>query len=103
MDFVCSTFLLVFIVAATVCLPALATVKSNSDSKINRRAVVQRHNIVINASGQDKISFCDVMAVGNGAFALNIDITGTQTFNDSYTGGRCGFDLNTMVREVCCA
>ena len=43
--------------------------------KIDRKAVVQRHNIVIHQNDAKK-----PMQVGNGEFAYNVDITGMQTF-----------------------
>jgi hypothetical protein len=43
-------------------------------SKINRKKVVQRHNISI------KETNLKPMQVGNGEFAFNVDITGLQTF-----------------------
>jgi hypothetical protein len=43
--------------------------------KIDRKAVVQRHNITINQNDPKK-----PMQVGNGEFAYNVDITGMQSF-----------------------
>ena len=44
--------------------------------KINRKAVVQRHNMNIHQDNPKK-----PMQVGNGVFAYNVDITGMQTFS----------------------
>jgi hypothetical protein len=43
--------------------------------KIDRKAVVQRHNITIHENNPKK-----PMQVGNGEFGYNVDITGMQTF-----------------------
>ena len=44
--------------------------------KIDRKALVQRHNITIHQDNPKK-----PMQVGNGEFAYNVDITGMQTFS----------------------
>jgi len=44
--------------------------------KINRKEVVQRHNITIHQDNPKK-----PIQVGNGEFAYNVDITGMQTFS----------------------
>jgi hypothetical protein len=48
--------------------------------KIDRKTVVQRHNIVVHQDNPKK-----PMQVGNGEFAYNVDITGLQTFNPHNT------------------
>jgi hypothetical protein len=48
-------------------------------SKINRKAVVQRHNLTI------KETHLKPMQVGNGELAFNVDITGLQTFQPHNT------------------
>lgn len=68
---------------------------------IDRRAVVSRHDIHLEAANAKDISACDVLSVGNGAFVFNVDISGMQTFNDTYATGRCSFDTNTMVGNMC--
>jgi len=47
---------------------------------IDRKAVVQRHNVTIHQDNPQK-----PMQVGNGEFAYNVDITGMQTFNPHNT------------------
>jgi len=47
---------------------------------IDRKAVVQRHNVTIHQNNPKK-----PMQVGNGEFAYNVDITGMQTFNPHNT------------------
>lgn len=54
---------------------------------IDRKSVVQRHNPSFSA-----VNGSNVLNVGNGAFAFNFDITGTQTLNDTYSM----YDLNTL-------
>ena len=62
-------------------------------SSINRPSVVQRHNINIVAQNYTNIDPFDVLTLGNGAFAFNVDITGLQNFNTTYI---TYFDLQTM-------
>jgi len=47
---------------------------------IDRKAVVQRHNVTIHQNNPKK-----PMQVGNGEFAYNVDITGMQTFDPHNT------------------
>jgi hypothetical protein len=51
----------------------------NAASPIDRHALVTRHNIVIEAADPSA-----AIAVGNGEFAFNCDITGMQSFPDFY-------------------
>src|ERR1035438_1097558 len=46
---------------------------------IDRHALVSRHNIVIHTIDPN-----GSMAVGNGEFAFNFDVTGTQSFPEYY-------------------
>ncbi len=48
-------------------------------SKINRKALVTRHNPSVN-----KIDPNSPLSVGNGEFAFTVDVTGLQTFTDQY-------------------
>jgi len=52
---------------------------AGSDSPIDRHALVTRHNIVVH-----DIDPMGAMAVGNGEFAFNFDVTGLQTFPEYY-------------------
>jgi hypothetical protein len=65
-----------------------------ASAPINRRAVVERHDILMVAADylQLNTSF-DTFQVGNGAFAFNADVTGAQTFNASYQP----FGVNTLT------
>ncbi|HRG25706.1 MAG TPA: hypothetical protein PLL23_14995 [Chitinophagaceae bacterium] len=49
---------------------------------INRKNLVQRHNIRVN-----KIDSLSSLSVGNGRFAFTVDATGMQTFPESYAKG----------------
>src|SRR5665213_3013379 len=52
---------------------------SASNPPIDRHAVVTRHNIVVH-----DIDPAGAMAVGNGEFAFNFDVTGLQSFPEYY-------------------
>jgi hypothetical protein len=51
-------------------------------SRINRKALVTRHNIVV-----EKPDTMESLSVGNGEFAFTTDITGLQTFYSEYEKG----------------
>lgn len=53
-----------------------------SQSKIDRKVVVNRHDIVLHAA--DTLSS---VTLGNGAFAFTVDVTGLQTFCKDYQNG----------------
>jgi hypothetical protein len=50
--------------------------------KIDRKAVVKRHNVVL-----DKIDTLGSLTVGNGKFAFTVDATGLQSFPEFYAKG----------------
>ncbi|HEX7846204.1 MAG TPA: hypothetical protein VF476_10425, partial [Chitinophagaceae bacterium] len=50
--------------------------------KIDRKAVVQRHNVAV-----AKIDSLSSLSVGNGNFAFTVDATGMQSFPDAYAKG----------------
>ncbi len=56
---------------------------------IDRKALVTRHNVVL-----EKVDALCPLSVGNGRFVFNADITGLQTFPDSYSKG---IPLTTMA------
>lgn len=66
-----------------LCLSLCFCSTSWSKSKIDRQAVVKRHNI-ITTSYSDK----SPAQVGNGEFAFGMDITGLQTFKQFYTSSQ---------------
>lgn len=53
-----------------------------SQQKINRKALVERHTVVVN-----QVDTLASLSVGNGAFAFTVDVTGLQTFPDFYAKG----------------
>lgn len=53
-----------------------------SQQKINRKALVERHTVVVN-----RVDTLASLSVGNGAFAFTVDVTGLQTFPDFYAKG----------------
>jgi protein-glucosylgalactosylhydroxylysine glucosidase len=55
-----------------------------SSQKINRRKLVQRHNVIVTKA--DSLSS---LTVGNGGFAFTVDVTGLQTFPKEYEKGVC--------------
>lgn len=59
--------------------------------KINRAAVVTRHDIVLN-----ELNPQHPLSVGNGEYAFTADITGLQTFPDAYAGDPNHVPLCTM-------
>lgn len=67
------------ITALSLCL-LLTTAKAQE--KIDRKAVVTRHNVNIT-----KIDTLGSLSVGNGTFAFTVDATGLQTFPDYYQAG----------------
>lgn len=52
------------------------------DEKIDRKAVVQRHNVV-----NTEVDTLATLTVGNGVFAYTVDVTGMQSFPEYYRGG----------------
>lgn len=56
--------------------------KNYSTEKINRKELVSRHNVKV-----DAIDTLSSLSVGNGAFAFTVDATGLQTFPDTYQYG----------------
>jgi len=51
-------------------------------AKIDRRALVGRHNVV-----NEKVDPLSSLSVGNGGFAFTVDITGLQSFPEAYDKG----------------
>ena len=55
---------------------------AHADNKIDRKAVVTRHNPHITS-----IDSLASLTVGNGGFAFTVDATGLQTFPEKYSNG----------------
>jgi protein-glucosylgalactosylhydroxylysine glucosidase len=53
-----------------------------SQTKIDRKALVERHTIINN-----KFDSLSSLSVGNGGFAFTVDVTGLQSFPDAYAKG----------------
>ena len=74
----------------------LLTVLCVSSSKIDRASVVSRHNVLVTAKDVSQLKPLDVLSLGNGAFAFNIDpATGLQSLNATYNVDG-GFGTATM-------
>ena len=61
---------------------SIFSLKSFTQSLINRKALVERHMVV-----NTKADVLSSLTVGNGAFAFTVDITGLQTFPVTYQNG----------------
>ena len=74
----------VLAVAVVLCaMPAGGAVSASSgESRIDRRALVTRHNVTL-----DKPDPLTPLSVGNGEFAFTADITGLQTFPEYHEKG----------------
>jgi len=68
-----------FLITALVLLAIHST---QAQFKIDRKALVERHNVKNNA--MDTLAS---LTVGNGRFAYTVDATGLQSFPDYYSGG----------------
>lgn len=56
--------------------------RSSNPEKIDRKALVRRHNVVI-----EQFDTLNSLTVGNGKFAFTVDATGLQTFPELYDKG----------------
>lgn len=70
---------LLFVVFAAAC-----STQEKPNKKIDRFALVNRHNVEI--TGFDSLNS---LSVGNGKFAYTVDATGMQTFPEIYKNGVC--------------
>ena len=66
----------------TVSIIALLISNYSFSQSINRKVVVQRHNVRIN-----KIDSLSSLTIGNGNFAFTVDATGMQSFPEAYAKG----------------
>lgn len=83
----CSTFTSTTIARKTTALvqrdaDRVVETEAPSGHRIDRRALVRRHSIIINKS--DPLT---PLSVGNGEFAFTADITGLQTFPEYHQQG----------------
>ncbi|GGH06224.1 hypothetical protein GCM10011418_02810 [Sphingobacterium alkalisoli] len=65
-----------------LCALVFFSCEGQQEGKIDRKAVVQRHNVI-----NDKVDTLSSLTVGNGAFAYTVDITGMQSFPEFYKNG----------------
>ena len=72
-----------FLLFGVVLLSACNSVKNNNE-KIDRFALVNRHNVQI-----EEFDSLNSLSAGNGKFALTVDATGLQTFPELYENGVC--------------
>ena len=70
--------------------PLMAAVAQARTARIDRKALVRRHDVVLR--GADLAS---PLQVGNGEFAVTVDVTGLQTFADAHDHG---MPLGTMAQ-----
>ena len=63
---------------------------SRADGRIDRRALVRRHNVVLTS-----LDVHSPLQVGNGEFAVTVDITGLQTFSEVH---ETAMPLGTMAQ-----
>jgi hypothetical protein len=76
----------------------VALALSDARGAIDRHAVVARHALQTAVTDATHLSPLDVYTIGNGDFAINVDATGLQTFNDTYaTAAPSLLDLNTLA------
>lgn len=65
-------------------LPVLVAKAEGGKEKIDRRALVERNSPIV--TEMDTLAS---LTVGNGDFAVTVDVTGLQTFPEYYAGGVC--------------
>ncbi len=78
----CSGTTMVTVAASLLTATAIASGCSDKSSKIDRYALVERNNPHVTA-----IDTMASLTVGNGRFAFTADVTGLQTFPETYTNG----------------
>src|ERR1017187_7384530 len=69
----------VFFCAISATIAPAQTTTPQTSTPIDRHALVTRHNIEVHAIDPN-----GAMAVGNGDFAFNFDVTGLQSFPEYY-------------------
>ncbi len=75
-------FLSAILYAGWPALFSLCPAATHAQEKINRRALVERHTVV-----NSTIDSLSSLSVGNGSFAFTVDITGLQSFPETYQKG----------------
>jgi hypothetical protein len=77
-----------YLVRFSVLIFVFLSLQSFQNPKINRKKVVQRHNVV-----NTEVDILSSLTVGNGTFAYTVDVTGMQSFPEFY---RSGVSLGTQ-------
>jgi hypothetical protein len=67
-----------------------------ASAAIDRRAVVARYPLLTGVDNATLLAPRDVFTLGNGDFAFNVDATGLQTFNTTFSTHGPKLDLNTL-------
>jgi len=67
-----------------VLIVAACSVQNKQSEKIDRFALVNRHNVF-----NIEFDSLNSLSLGNGEFALTVDATGLQTFPEMYENGVC--------------
>lgn len=65
--------------------------------RLDRKALVSRHHPRISCASAAEYDPKDFLSLGNGEFAINVDFTGLQTFNDTLEAHPLYNPLNTMA------
>lgn len=65
-----------------ILVAVISSCQAQQSGGIDRKAVVQRHNIVNN-----EVDTLATLTVGNGVFAYTVDVTGMQSFPEYHKGG----------------
>lgn len=65
-----------------LCALVFFSCEGQQEGKIDRKTVVQRHNVV-----NEQVDTLSSLTVGNGVFAYTVDITGMQSFPEVYKNG----------------
>lgn len=82
---------LLFLACPLLICPAALAMHSHQDSKIDRKALVSRHNVVLTMLNANS-----PLQVGNGEFAFGMDATGLQTFVPFNTMSQWGWHTSAL-------
>ena len=83
MNITCTSYRIGLILFVVVLYSSCSLVKNDTE-KIDRFALVNRHNVQIT-----EFDSLNSLSVGNGEFAFTVDATGLQTFPEIYDNGVC--------------
>lgn len=74
--------ILILVAIMMAAFPVHSAPAADAPLRIDRRAVVSRHNVIL-----ESLNPRSPLSVGNGEFAFGADITGLQTFPEAYEEG----------------